>query len=143
MGYVADVLLAGIWRDACIVHERTWHDTRPYIPRPVKKSVRHKNPVTLPRTIKTGKWGASADEHGVITRATHSVRPHYRALGDNRHASDDAFANAHAYGMPYPPQGFTFVRPHVRGTGESNYEAIQRVICLGLKTVKIALGEIK
>jgi len=141
LAYVADVVLAGIWRDASIVRERAWYERNPYTPRPLKKSQKHRNPVVLPRTIQTVKWGASSDEHDVITRATHAVRAHYRLLGDGRRASEGALASADEYGMPPPPTGYTFVRPHLRGSGESvDHDAIRRVVCRGLKTVKIALG---
>lgn len=142
IAYVADVVLAGIWRDACIVRESTWHERTQYHPRPLKKSQRHNNPVVLPRTVYNVQWGASVEERDTIIRATHSVRPHYRYLGDDRKATGDALATADDYGMPHPPTGYTFVRPHVRGSGEMQNDAIKRVICRGLKTVKIALGKV-
>lgn len=138
--YVVDALMAGIWRDACVVRERAWHEKMLHTSKPVKKSQRHLNPVILPRTVYQVRWGASADERETIIRASHAVRPHYRLLGDARRASADALASADEYGMPHPPDGYTFVRPHLRGGGNVQTEPVKRVVCRGLQTVKIALS---
>ena len=139
--YAVRVLLAGIWRDACVVQER-WaleRERAEYRPKNRKKPA-HRNPVVLPRLIRHIEWGSSDDEREHIIRASHGVRGHYRHLGNERSASQQALDNAELYGLPAPPEGYTFVSPHLRGQGDAPAPTPQRVVCRGLQTVKIALG---
>ncbi len=57
-------------------------------------------------------WGGLEDR--VVVRRAHAVRGHLRKLHQGWAASEDARTHARSYGMVLP-DGYTFVRPHVRG----------------------------
>mgnify|MGYP003390185457 CR=1 FL=1 len=94
--------------------------------------------VYLPRI----KYTASANpteatkELGYPERRTHSVAPHLRRVGI---ASDSQLILAQRYGFDVP-EGFTFVRPHLRGKGQINvvYKSRSALQSLYQADVKIA-----
>lgn len=65
-------------------------------------------------------WG-SKEEHDAIRRRAHGVRGHLRQLPEGWQRSEDAVELARAHSLSLP-DGFTFVRPHVRG-GKNGDEA--------------------
>lgn len=139
--FALEALLAGIWRDACIVREK-WHEatggkrggvtTR----QPEKKQ----GALVLPRTVYVSQWGSGADRELVHRAAphAHTVRGFYRVLpeGQQSHGADERAAE---FGYPAPPDGYTFVRPHTRGEGDVR-ETARRIVCKGLQTISILFG---
>lgn len=59
------------------------------------------------------EWGEAA-ERARLVRAAHAVRGHLRRLPPGRQPSEEAREIAASFGVVVP-EGFTFVRPHVRG----------------------------
>jgi hypothetical protein len=99
-----------------------------------------------PRGIESRAWGDAEDRQTLEARqrALHAVRGHYRKLaaGWRAHEAETRAAN---YGMPSPPDGYTFVAPHVRGgergMDEKAMEQIRRrVRARGLESLVAALG---
>lgn len=138
--FAFDVLMAAIWRDACIVREQALTSSpshgRGYNARGVKSDV-----VRFPRTIYKAQWGSAQDREAAdaIAKRAHAVRGHYRELSPGRTASEQAADTAQEYGYPPPPAGYTFVRPHTRGEGEAMPQ-VRRVVCRGLQVAKTVLG---
>lgn len=141
--FAMDALLACIWRDACVVREawstrtnKRGHSSRGSVQRP-----KHVNPVVLPRVIYQSRWGASDEERDAVTyqsRNAHAVRAHYRVLAEGRKSSDAASSNAESFGFPPPPDGYTFVQPHIRGEGA--VQQVRRVVCRGLQVANIVMN---
>lgn len=77
-----------------------------------------------------------------IERRAHGVRGHLRRLRSGWTANDEAKAMAHSYGIQLP-DGYTFVRPHVRGRhghgGENALEDEVIVVARKLATVMTLL----
>ncbi|MEM2493684.1 MAG: hypothetical protein QXE23_09125, partial [Nitrososphaerota archaeon] len=74
-------------------------------------------------------WG-EREERERIARAAHAVRGHLRRLPPGWKPSEEARAIAMGFGVVVP-DGFTFVRPHMRGgrkegEGEGEREAVAR-----------------
>lgn len=140
--FALDVLLAAIWRDACIVQQKTFTERRDVGKgyKAKSKPKHQSDTIRLPRVVYKSSWGPTSDREVIerIARRAHAVRGHYRALED-RTASEMAVEAALEYGYPEPPEGYTFVRPHTRGTGEA-MPAVRRVICKGLQVAKTVLG---
>ena len=99
-----------------------------------------------PRGIEVRAWGDAEDRQTLETRrrVLHAVRGHYRKLaaGWRAHEAETRAAN---YGMPSPPEGYTFVAPHVRGgeRGMDEQTLVQirrRVRARGLEALVAALG---
>ncbi len=99
-----------------------------------------------PREIETRAWGDAEDLQTLEARqrVLHAVRGHYRKLaaGWRAHEAETRAAN---YGMPSPPDGYTFVVPHVRGgergMDEKTMEQIRRrVRARGLEALVAVLG---
>jgi len=61
----------------------------------------------------TRAWGEAAERER-IRRQAHGVRGHLRRLQSTWQAGGEAASHAREFGLALP-QGFTFVRPHVRG----------------------------
>lgn len=59
------------------------------------------------------EWG-TAEERDIITRRSHGVRGHLRELPEGWQRSEAAEGEAREWGFVLP-EGYTFVRPHVRG----------------------------
>jgi len=99
-----------------------------------------------PRGIEARAWGDAEDLQTLEARqrALHAVRGHYRKLaaGWRAHEAETRAAN---YGMPCPPDGYTFVVPHVRGgergmDEETMVQIRRRVRARGLEALVAALG---
>ena len=99
-----------------------------------------------PRGIEARAWGDAEDLQTLEARrrALHAVRGHYRKLaaGWRAHEAETRAAN---YGMPSPPDGYTFVVPHVRGgergmDEETMVQIRRRVRARGLEALVAALG---
>jgi hypothetical protein len=138
--WAINVLMSCIWRDACVVKHKMFHERRRAQKKPLEKQQKQqKKKLVLPRVVKQAAWGPD-EEREKIVRTAHPVRQHYRRLPDGWRASRQARANARNLGNPEPPDGWTFVLPHQRGgEGRAGIEAMP-VICLGLKTAAIALS---
>lgn len=132
-----DVLMAGIWRDACVVQKRFIQDRVYKDPRP--RSGKKSGTVILPRVIREVAWADERERTG-ITHAAHTVRPHYRELPPTWNTSERAAEKAGEFGWPTPPEGFTFIPPHIRGRGEAAIPDYRKVVCRGLLTVFTAIG---
>lgn len=139
--FAFDVLLASIWRDACIVRERFVQECRDKGKGYQGKQAFKSDVVRLPRVIFKSQWGSNMDRQiteGISKRA-HTVRGHYRLISDEYIAPDEQKEAALDYGIPAPPVGYTFVRPHSRGTGEA-LPVARRVICQGLQVARTVLS---
>jgi len=99
-----------------------------------------------PRGIEARAWGDAEDLQTLEARrrVLHAVRGHYRKLaaGWRAHEAETRAAN---YGMPSPPDGYTFVVPHVRGgergmDEETMVQIRRRVRARGLEALVAALG---
>jgi len=145
------LLLAGIWRDACVVRHKLYVERERERYKPSSKAAKraqHDNPLRLPRQIPIVEYADDTVEREGNRRAAHAVRGHYRWL--YRPVSDDAkeaaASRAEDYGYPAPPDGYTFVMPHLRGNDEGDlpgeyvvYAPPKRVICRGLHVLKSLL----
>ena len=139
-----DIMMASIWRDACVVKERQGFAARSS-GRPYKRRQRRKNDlvVRLPRLIRRTSWAGRADKQNIddLTREAHFVRACYPKLPKGQWSSENgrlaANERAIAAGYPIPPDGRTFRSPHARGAGEVEPK---RVICKGLQVAKTLLG---
>lgn len=119
---VVNVTMAALWRDLCIAGEQAV-PPQGEAPRQKRQDQTRQHPAQktshrwLPRAQHslTGprQWG-NDEEQETIRRRAHGVRAHLR-LSENH--SQQAEANAAAYGWVIP-EGYTFVRPHVRGEGD-------------------------
>lgn len=138
--FAVHVLMACIWRDACIVRHRTFH-ARSRAPYQDRGRKRQRKKLILPRTIFHCEWSLPEERERII-RSRHSVRAFFRTLPEGQKASDAALDHARQYGYPLPPEGFTFVRPHQRGSGAQGDmpQPITPVVCTGLQTAAIALN---
>lgn len=76
-------------------------------------------------------WG-DEEEHERIQRRAHHVRGFIRSLPPGWRASEEAIQNAAAFGI-IVPDGYTFVRPHVRGQKHSE-EPLPEIRSRGLAT---------
>ncbi len=140
-----EVTAAALWRDLCVAGEtviRPRNGSGRGLPRPpaaLTAPVQPGRPAVrvLParRIVLTGprEWGAAA-EREVIARQAHGVRGHLRTLHAGWSASADARRIAEEFSIPVP-DGYTFVRPHTRGEGESAGQPNVVVQARGLATV--------
>lgn len=133
-----DILMAGIWRDACVVkrkfaEERTRGHYKPNHNKRISKRV------ILPRVVHECAWADERERTG-ITHSAHTVKATYRELHEGWNQGEGADLRAADYGYPAPPEGFTFVKPHKRGAGEAAPVDFKKVVCRGLLTVSTALG---
>ncbi len=154
---IVELTLAALWHDLRVARERAFPErstppSREGSPhesaRQTGRTCRERTVAYLPRTVyrMRGKraWGGEAERH--ITRRAHWVRAHLRRLPDGRQASEDAKELATRYGYVLP-RGYTFVRPHVRGTGMTEQEGGEMsfaereitVVARGLVTVSALL----
>ena len=152
---LVEVTLAALWRDLRVAGETILPPvgTRNRLRREQKTSRSHqrkrkrrKSVRTLPgrryvRIAGNRQWG-NDEERSAIHRQAHGVRGHLRRLRPGWAASGNAATTAEEFGMTIP-DGFTFVRPHVRGDGQaddpgSNNEVIIR--SRGLASVMTLLG---
>lgn len=139
-----NVVLAAIWRDACVVREKwsTERSRKLYTPRRREPKTKKRKQITvLPRVVHHVRWSTTTERTG-ITRAAHMVRAFYRRLPFGGEPSDNARKNAEKFGYPPPPTGYTFVKPHVRGSGKPTNET-QKIVCRGLQIASITINHIK
>ena len=92
---------------------------------------------TLPRKKKVrirGRrdWSTAAERKRIMRR--HRVSGHLRQLPKGWHASEEAQRWARRYGF-IVPQGYTFVRPHMRGSDERDVETV--VVARGLEALML------
>lgn len=82
--------------------------------------------VVLPRRVVhySGKveW-SSPEDREIIVRRTHGVRGHLRILQEGWRCSEEAECEARDWGFVMP-EGYTFVRPHVRGGHDDGLEPV-------------------
>ena len=126
------LLIAAVIRDFWVVEEReTVFSERLRLPRTGLPSAG-----VGPRVVYLPRVRYTAEAHltrcqsalGHETRGAHFVAPHIRKVG---HASPHQLVIASRYGFNVPT-GFTFVRPHERGTGEREtiYRSRSALSCL-------------
>lgn len=146
--FALEVMLSCIWRDACVVKEGfavQRKGSKGYEAKSKAAKPAHKNPVVLPRTVYKSTWGSDQERGEIerIAREAHTVRAHYRQLHEGWTVSESAFDKAEEYHFPPPPEGWTFVAPHIRGgdAAPARTPAARRVICKGLQVARIALGK--
>ncbi len=142
--------LAALWRDLRVAGEEAFPvHSGPTHGRSTGRTRRPKasrSPRVLPSRGRkaarmSGKrFWASGEERERMHRRAHGVRGHLRKLPTGWHASEEAHETAEAFGVVMP-QGYTFVRPHVRGgkTAES-IEAETPIVARGLATITSLLG---
>ncbi len=142
--------LAALWHDLRVAREKAFpaRQRKTHGPERKKERKERARSTRLPRTVYTlsGRrtWGREEDH--VVMRRAHTVREHLRRLPPNRHPSEEARRRARAFGYILP-QGYTFVRPHVRGQGReaeakeaSSRVAEQPITAQGLVTLVALLG---
>lgn len=96
--------------------------------------------MTLPRRsvrITGVRQWSSVEDREVIVRRTHGVRGHLRALPGAWHRSEAAESEAVEWGFVLP-DGYTFVRPHLRG-GHDGDPAPVVARARGLQTISALL----
>lgn len=135
-----DLVMCGIWRDACVVRHRFVEERtyKTYAPNRNKKIAKR---VYLPRQVVEVAWAGEREQSEII-RSAHVVRGHYRHLPTNWKRSEASEEKAREYGYPLPPEGFTFVEPHTRGTQDAKPD-YRLVKCRGLLTVATAMGALR
>jgi len=119
-------LLAALWHDLHVAGPEVLPEVRPprpgpqAAPREASASTTSTAPrgLTLPaaRHVHVGgtrAWGEPAERERILGQA-HGVRGHPRRLHGGWQVADEAVCHAREFGLALP-QGFTFVRPHVRG----------------------------
>jgi len=146
--------LAALWRDLRIAGEKAMPERSGRQAHGKKRNrARRTNRVSQHARILPARKGAfhltgrhdwsTKDEQERIHHRAHGVRGHLRQLHAGWQASDEAHRIAHHFGVSVP-QGYTFVRPHVRGGGEEQ-EAAQikgetPIVARGLATLVSLLG---
>ncbi len=149
-------VLAAVWRDMAVAGEEA-------VPRRSERAAGGegiRRPLQFPRPQQGGapvavfprraaarlemsgerSWGSEEDRRAV--RRAHSVRGHLRRLAGRRRPSERARAAAGEWGVVLP-EGYTFVRPHVRGRQDSfrgETEQRVKVVARGLRTVAALLA---
>lgn len=133
-----DELEGWLWRYPGIIQRMFQERSRSiYKPASKKRKLAGKK-LILPRIIKQCAWGHDAERER-ITHAEHEVRAFYRQLPAGQQGSKAAGDMAAEFGYPKPPEGFTFVRPHTRGSGDGWSVETTEVVCLGLQVAHLAL----
>ncbi len=119
-----NLVLAALWRDMRVAGDEILPVIESTHPEgsPPKRAGRHRRGQTernariLPgarRTVAYRRWGTDV-ERAEIQRRAHGVRGHLRQLPSTWERSAEAVGIAAEFGI-IPPDGYTFVRPHVRG----------------------------
>jgi len=153
---LVDLTMAALWRDLrcaggdavplpSLEHRRR---SSSKASRPARQAPRSKSRAVchLPRQRRVALggqriWGDQIDRE-IIERRAHGVRGHLRRLHPGWRASEEARQIARSFSLRVP-DGYTFVRPHVRGEhGDEELEAPEDkviVIAQGLATVMALL----
>lgn len=158
LGHAISILLAGIWRDACVVKEKWLERDRPLQRKGSTKKYgrEYGKRVYLPRTIYRARWGQK-HERDRIARRRHDVDGFYRPLKMPRPQTEDEVERSHAaieraelWGDTPPPTGYTYVAPHGRGRSEEQTQQDKadgprqrKIICRGLSTVSTIFNQLK
>lgn len=141
-----DITLAALWRDIRVAGETV---VRPRKGGKRRRKTKPKEEPTvryLPRHRlifhgEAREWG-SPEEHEAIQRRRHGVTEHFRRLLAGQQASEGARKCAADFGYTVIPDGFTFVKPHVRGHGEGQEpERAVTVVAQGLQAATIFLDK--
>lgn len=143
-----DITLAALWRDMrvageTVVRPRKSRRGRKAQPKPKPKeepTVRYLPRRRLVFRGDTREWG-SEEEYEAIQRRRHGVSEHFRRLLAGQQASETARGNAADFGYTVIPDGYTFVKPHVRGHGEEEPERAVTVVAQGLQAATIFLDK--
>ena len=148
---LVEAVLAAVWHDLRVAGEAPFprRERRPAEQReepPAEPQERPgKPPVrTFPSPLRVSleghrEWG-EPDERRRIVRRAHGVRGHIRLLSAGWKRSAQAEQAAAIYGIVLP-EGYTFVRPHVRGREKEQGEELVPVVRVkGLATVLTLLG---
>jgi hypothetical protein len=148
---LVEAVLAAVWHDLRVAGEAPFprRDRRPAERReepPAEPRERAGKPSvrTIPSPLRVSleghrEWG-EPDERRRIVRRAHGVRGHIRLLREGWKRSPQAEQAAAAYGIVLP-EGYTFVRPHVRGREkDQGEEHVPVVRAKGLATVLTLLG---
>lgn len=154
---ILDVILSALWHDLLTGGNSSLspHPTpRPY--RAVSpashastaRPQRGQTPVYTPLRRRTEtisiegwhSWG-SDEERRIIQRRAHQVRGFLRRLPHGQRPSEQAIDNALFYGL-IVPDGYTFVRPHVRGRQSGETTPVE-IRTRGLATALITLTNLK
>lgn len=85
------------------------------------------------------EW-ASHEEREAIKRTAHGVKGFRRNLPDGWTASDQAQANANDFGVVLP-DGYTFVRPHIRGAADAEQSEARPTKARGLQALTVWLNK--
>ncbi|MFN8468252.1 MAG: hypothetical protein U0X20_22020 [Caldilineaceae bacterium] len=115
--------LAAFWHDLVVTGDEVivtpGREPRPFAERKNRRGVRGAGDpvVVLPRRIVhySGRYEwSSAEDQEIIARRSHGVRGHLRVLQEGWSRSEQAESEAREWGFILP-DGYTFVRPHIRG----------------------------
>ncbi len=149
-----DATLAALWRDLKIAGEKAMPEQAGRQKRDRKRRKgKQRSRVTQHTRILPARRSAfrltgrhnwsTKDEQERIHHRAHGVRGHLRQLHAGWQASAEAQRIAHNFGVSVP-QGYTFVRPHVRGGGEEQeakrIEGETPIVARGLATLISLLG---
>lgn len=134
-----DVVCAAVWHDLHVAgeasfrasakrpHQRGRRESLPPTPQPAPQA--DVVVLNLPRPLRLAgrrEWG-SPQERESIQKRLHGVAGHLRRLPGNWQRSPDAEEMARDYGVVLP-QGYTFVRPFVRGSDGDKSGLSPRVV---------------
>ena len=144
-----ETTMAALWRDLRMAGEETVPERgrrkaqrQPGTPRPERRAARRTLPGKRAARLRMRgrrQWGTD-EEREVIQRRAHGVRGHLRRLRAGWQAGGQARSMAGEFGIALP-DGFTFVRPHVRGSeGDAETPTETVVQSRGLATVMALLG---
>lgn len=147
---ILDVTLAALWRDLCVAGEEV-------VVRKGKRKVclggqkkTQDRTLNLPRRPlifdnDRREWG-NKEEQAEISKKTidsHWVKETFRRLPEGHQASAQAYQNANEYGDGVIPDGYTFVKPHHRGTDYDVAEKTIKVVAQGLQAATLFLNQHK
>lgn len=123
--------LAAFWHDLVVAGDEVFvtsgRQPRPFTQKDKPRVRGAGDPiVVLPRRMVhySGRleW-SSPEDREIIVRRIHGVRGHLRILQEGWHRSEEAECEAREWGFVLP-DGYTFVRPHVRGGHEDGPEPL-------------------
>ncbi len=150
--FLLDATLAALWRDLRVAQEEALPsmqevEVKETAEKKTERRRKGRRPqprrMRLPRRLPVRGWGGEALTRRL--RRAHGVRAHLRRLPQGWHASPETKAIAESYGVALP-EGFTFVRPHVRGgRGQAEtpdvHPKVEAVAARGLLTLCSFLGQ--
>lgn len=143
-----DITLSALWRDIKVAGETVVRrrgnrkSASASKPRTREQNVRYLPRNRIVFSGEAREWG-SQEEHEAIKRLRHGVGEHFRRLHDGQQASDVARQNAADFGYAVVPDGFTFVKPHVRGHGGEEIKKTVTVVAQGLQAATVFLDKQK